>query len=51
MLLLLLPLLLLLQGYKKAGQYQTALANIKWVTDYFIKCIGDGNTIVAQVCA
>jgi hypothetical protein len=39
----------LLQGYKAAGQYQAALANIKWVTDYFIKCIGDGKEIVVQV--
>jgi hypothetical protein len=38
-----------LQGYKAAGQYQIALANIKWVTDYFIKCIGDGKEIVVQV--
>lgn len=40
---------LLTQGYKEAGQYNYALSNIKWATDYFIKCIGDGKTIVAQV--
>lgn len=44
----LLPLLLL-QGYKAAGQHNYALANIKWATDYFIKCIGDGSSIVVQV--
>lgn len=38
------------RGYKAAGQYQIALDNIKWVTDYLIKCIGDGETdIVVQV--
>lgn len=37
------------QGYKKAGQYQYMLDNIKWVTDYFIKCIGNGKEIVVQV--
>ncbi len=37
------------QGYVKAGQYQIALDNLKWVTDYFIKCVGNGNEIVAQV--
>jgi hypothetical protein len=38
------------QGYYKAGQLGTALANVKWVTDYFIKCIGDGKKdIVVQV--
>jgi hypothetical protein len=36
-------------GYKNAKQYETALANIKWVTDYFIKAVGDGNEIVGQV--
>jgi hypothetical protein len=37
-------------GYKTAGQYKIALDNLKWVTDYFIKCIGDGETdIVVQV--
>ena len=36
-------------GYKAAGQYETALDNIKWATDYFIKCIGDGREIVVQV--
>lgn len=40
---------LLLQGYKAAGQYDYALGNIKWASDYFIKCIGDGNSIVVQV--
>ena len=38
-----------MQGYVKAGQYETALDNLKWVTDYFIKCVGNGNEIVAQV--
>eukprot|EP00879_Flechtneria_rotunda_P008972 GHRR01009394.1.p1 GENE.GHRR01009394.1~~GHRR01009394.1.p1 ORF type:complete len:572 (+),score=160.50 GHRR01009394.1:1204-2919(+) len=37
------------EGYKKAGEYNNALSNLKWATDYFIKCIGDGKTIVAQV--
>ena len=32
-----------------AGQYTAALDNIKWVTDYFIKCVGDGTEIVVQV--
>jgi hypothetical protein len=36
-------------GYKAAKQYDTALANIKWATDYFIKAVGDGNEIVGQV--
>jgi len=36
-------------GYKAAGQYTVALDNIKWVTDYFIKCVGDGKSIVVQV--
>jgi hypothetical protein len=37
-------------GYKAAGEYTTALDSIKWVTDYFIKCVGDGKTdIVVQV--
>lgn len=36
-------------GYKAAGQYKIALDNIKWVTDYFIKCIGDGSDVVVQV--
>jgi endoglucanase len=36
-------------GYQAAGQYLTALDNIKWVTDYFIKCVGDGSEIVGQV--
>lgn len=37
-------------GFKAAGQYRVALDNLKWVTDYFIKCIGDGTTdIVVQV--
>jgi len=36
-------------GYKAAGQYTIALENIKWVTDYFIKCVGDGKSIVVQV--
>jgi hypothetical protein len=37
-------------GYKAAGEYKTALDNVKWATDYFIKCIGDGKTdIVVQV--
>lgn len=38
-----------LQGYKKAGEYNAALDNIKWATDYFIKAVGDGTNIVAQV--
>ena len=37
------------QGYKAAKQLDTALENIKWVTDYFIKCVGDGTEIVGQV--
>jgi hypothetical protein len=38
------------QGYQKAGELATALDNLKWVTDYFIKCISDGTKeIVAQV--
>jgi hypothetical protein len=38
------------QGYLKAGQLGTALSNVKWVTDYFIKCIGNGQRdIVVQV--
>jgi hypothetical protein len=37
-------------GYKAAGEYKTALDSVKWVTDYFIKCVGDGKTdIVVQV--
>lgn len=37
-------------GYKAAGEYKTALDSIKWVTDYFIKCVGDGKSdIVVQV--
>jgi endoglucanase len=36
-------------GYKAAGQYTTALDNIKWVTDYLIKSVGDGTQIVGQV--
>eukprot|EP00775_Hariotina_reticulata_P001323 gene1323-1667_t len=36
-------------GYKAANQYNIALDNIKWVTDYFIKCVGDGKSIVVQV--
>lgn len=36
-------------GYIAAKQYQTALDNIKWVTDYFIKSVGDGSEIVGQV--
>lgn len=36
-------------GYKAAKQYDAALDNIKWVTDYFIKCVGDGKEIVGQV--
>lgn len=38
-----------MQGYVAARQYETALDNIKWATDYFIKCVGDGSTIVGQV--
>ncbi len=38
-----------LQGYIDAGQYSTSLSNIKWVTDYFIKCVGDGTEVVVQV--
>jgi endoglucanase len=37
------------QGYQKAGEYANALDNLKWVTDYFIKCVGDGTEIVVQV--
>jgi endoglucanase len=37
------------QGYVKAGQYQVALDNLKWVTDYFIKCVGNGDEVVVQV--
>lgn len=38
------------QGYYKAGQLGAALDNVKWVTDYFIKCIGNGQKdIVVQV--
>ncbi|KIZ05445.1 hypothetical protein MNEG_2515 [Monoraphidium neglectum] len=37
------------EGYVAARQYETALDNIKWATDYFIKCVGDGSTIVGQV--
>lgn len=37
-------------GYKAAGEYKNGLDAVKWVTDYFIKCIGDGETdIVVQV--
>lgn len=37
-------------GYKAAGEYKNGLHAVKWVTDYFIKCIGDGETdIVVQV--
>jgi hypothetical protein len=37
-------------GYEAAGEYKAALDNVKWATDYFIKCIGDGKTdIVVQV--
>jgi len=36
-------------GYKASKQYDIALDNIKWVTDYFIKCVGDGQEIVGQV--
>eukprot|EP00877_Chromochloris_zofingiensis_P004636 jgi/Chrzof1/14173/Cz08g28050.t1 len=37
------------EGYRKAGTLPETLANIRWANDYFIKCVGDGNTIVAQV--
>jgi hypothetical protein len=37
------------QNYIASKQYTTALDNIKWVTDYFIKCVGDGTEIVGQV--
>lgn len=37
------------QGYKISGDYSVALDNLKWVTDYFIKCVGDGTEIVVQV--
>ena len=37
-------------GFKAAGQYKAALDSVKWATDYFIKCIGDGQSdIVVQV--
>lgn len=36
-------------GYKAAGQYKAALDSVKWATDYFIKCVGDGSSIVVQV--
>jgi hypothetical protein len=37
-------------GYKAADEYENALDAVKWVTDYFIKCIGEGETdIVVQV--
>lgn len=34
------------QGYFKAGQLGTALANVKWVTDYFIKCVGNRDVVI-----
>jgi hypothetical protein len=37
------------QGYTAAGQYETALDNIRWATDYLMRCVGDGSQIVAQV--
>ena len=37
------------QHYMAAKQYEVALDNIRWATDYFIKCVGDGTEIVGQV--
>ena len=37
-------------GYKAAGQYQDALAAVKWGADYFLSAVSpDGKEIVAQV--
>lgn len=36
-------------GYKKCGQWGWLLSNIKWVTDYFIKCHTAPNEFYGQV--
>jgi hypothetical protein len=37
-------------GYKKAGEYDNALAAVRWGSDYLLSCISpDGKEIVAQV--
>lgn len=37
------------EGYISAGQYAAALSSIRWSADYFLKCVGDGTSVVAQV--
>lgn len=37
------------QGFFKTGELAETLDNIKWATDYFLRCIIDANTIVGQV--
>ena len=36
-------------GYNAAGEYETTLTNLKWATDYFIKCHTAPNEFWGQV--
>ncbi|KAF8061121.1 celF [Scenedesmus sp. PABB004] len=36
-------------GYKSAGALDAALANVRWAADYFVKCVGNGSSVVVQV--
>jgi hypothetical protein len=39
------------EGYAAAGQLGAALAHLRWAADYFLRCVGDGSAVVAQVGA
>lgn len=38
-----------LQGFVKTGTLGGTLSNIKWATDYFLKCIISDTVVVGQV--